>query len=280
MKKIDLYATKISVSEKLFSHNLSDLKQYILKAILESKGFIEYGDSIIGFTDINKFNIQRRILVVGKLCRGKDQAQKIIDSDSGELRDHHVPNVAHESYFLFDLKTEIVVFEERKYISKFQFGKMFSTLISYNQPNVGRLENKLLTSISILRQIDEFSEINYAKFNLIPANWDYSEEFDELDEKIKELEAEKAEHEYKSDGGLNKEAMLFKDSVNMGLSGYGDFKLGGKDLEGNIKEVYSEEEHLSQTIKLEKNNLDEFIDKALGFLFKAIAQHKESSDYE
>lgn len=279
MRNCNLYALKISVSENIFSQKLSYLKKFFKKAIRDSDEYIEEYDSVWGFIDTMEIKKNRRTLLSGTLLRGKDQIKKLVDTDKKSLKKGLVPNVAHEAHFIFDYQTEIVIFEEKKgIISRYQFERIFKEIILTHEPDLGHLVSDFLPAPNLLKEIDKFEKIKYAKFKLHPANWNFDDNFDELDMNIKELKANKVTQTYESEEGLDKKSKMFKDPVNMSLAGYGQFDMNGKDNTGNYKVLKSYEELLSEIIKLEDDVIEEFIEKSYVFLLLAIDQHRRSQN--
>lgn len=276
MRKHHLYTAKISVSEHLFSKSLKDIKPNFYEGITTSGIFLNLYNSLWNFMDITPLTFKGRELIAGRIVRAKDESTRIVDTDTIKVKKDNISNVASWSNFLFDYQTEIVVFEERLgKISKNQFIEVFKQLIEVNAPELGEIQYKLLPAADNLKaELAKFQIINYARFELIPANWDDDEEFNELDEELKNLKATEAVHEYKSDfEGLNPKSNMFRKPVNMSLAGYGHFDVRGRDNEGDNKQVNSKQELLYESVQSGDDIIEDFTRNYFTFIKKAIEQH-------
>ncbi len=277
MRVQHLYAAKLSIHENIFSRLIDDMKPLFKKGIRVSAKPMRWSDSYWAFMDIQQITIDSRFLIAGRLYRGRDEDVEVMVLENEEVKTkiENVQNATTKSNFVFDYETEIVVFEERHgKISKNQFIEMFKKLIMSNVPEIGDLESEFLPlEESLLMEINKFSKVYAAKFELKPANWNDDEDFSDLDEELKDLKTHKAIHMYESRDGLNREARLFRKPVNMVIAGYGKLFLSGRDLEGNTKQLDSENELLSQRIEAPDEDIKEVVTSYINLLFKAISQH-------
>lgn len=280
-----LYAAKISINENLFTKPLFQVKPFFLQGIKTSGIFLMEYNSLWNFLDIEKLDIEGRTVLAGRLCRGKDEFTRVIDIENIKIKKDKKDkkdNVASWSNFLFDYETEIVIFEERRgRISRYQFMDLFKRLISINAPELGLLEYQFIPAAENIRlEIDKFSKIYYARFEIIPANWDDDEDFNDFDEALKDLGTNKASQVYESKNGLNKNAKLFKKPVNMALAGYGKFNFSGTDKEGDHKQLDSSKELFYRTVYSDEEVISEMAHEYFSFLEKAIEQHLGESKHE
>lgn len=283
MRKHHLYAAKISINENLFTQPLEILKPYFFDGIVTSGIFLNLYNSLWNFMDVSKIELNNRLLISGRILRAKDETANIVDTDEVKVKKGNVPNVATWSNFLFDYETEIVTFEERiGKISKNQFVDVFKQLIEINAPNLGEIKYEILPAAENLKaELRKFKYIHYARFDLIPANWDDDDDFNELDEELKILGATAAVHEYKAKSqGLNPDSSFFSKPVNMSLAGYGHFDVRGTDYEGENKQLISKQELLYESIQSGDDIIEEFSRNYFSFLRKAIEQHIGASNYE
>lgn len=283
MRKHHLYAAKININENLFSKPIEESKPLFYEGISTSGIFLKLYDSLWNFMDISKINIAGRDLIAGRVVRAKDESKITVDTDNNRLTKDNVSNVASWSNFVFDYETEIVVFEERiGKISKNQFLVVFTHMVEINARDLGELKYKLLPAADNLRaELRKFKTIHYARFELIPANWDDDEEFNDLDEELKSLGANEAVHEYKArNQGLNPSSRLFAKPINMSLAGYGNFDLRGTDAEGENKQLISKQELLYESLQSGEDEILEFGRNYYNLLLKAVHQHLEASKNE
>ncbi|MFE5322842.1 hypothetical protein ACFQ88_29575 [Paenibacillus sp. NPDC056579] len=283
MRKHHLYAVKLSINETLFSRPLRETKAHFLNAINTSGIFLKKYNSLWNFIDIAKESIEGRIIVAGRILRGKDEGTNVVDTADVKVRRNNVENVASWSNFIFDYATEIVIFEERiGKISKNQFIEVFKQMVEINTPELGELKYEFLPAADNLKdELKKLKVINYARFHLIPANWDDGDDFNELDEELKNLGTSEAVHEYKARGtGLNPQSRLIKKPVNMSLAGYGHFDVRGTDQEGENKQVISKQELLFESVQTGDDIIEDFTRNYLSFLRKAIDQHLGASKHE
>lgn len=277
-----LYAAKISILEHLFTEPLSVLKQSFRTGISASGITLRAHNSIWTFMDVEQIHEQDRELIIGRLCRGRDEKSEVLDIESSTptLKLDNFPNVATWSNFVFDYETEIVVFEEKSgRISIHQFIEVFLQLIIVQAPEIGNLESEFIPfEENIKEQIKKFNKIKYAKFHLKPANWDFEDEFSDLDEQLKLLRSHKATQIYESKDGLNTESNLFRKPVNMIIAGYGNFVLSGIDNEGSQKKLNSKDELWTQTIDAPDGEPSEVSHHYITFLEKVIKQHRGGAD--
>ncbi|MVO99056.1 hypothetical protein [Paenibacillus lutrae] len=283
MRKHHLYAVKLSINETLFSRPLKESKMHFLSAINTSGIFLKKYNSLWNFIDIAKEDIAGRNIVAGRILRGKDEGTNVVDTTDVKIKRNNVENVASWSNFIFDFATEIVIFEERVgKISKNQFIEVFKQMIEINAPELGELKYEFLPAAENLKgELKKLKVINYARFQLIPANWDDDDDFNELDKELKNLGTSEAVHEYKAKGtGLNPDSILIKKPVNMSLAGYGHFDVRGTDKDGMNKQVISNQELLFESVQSGDDIIEDFTRNYLSFLKKAIEQHIGASKNE
>jgi len=283
MRKHHLYAAKISINEHLFTKPLEELKPFFFEGIVTTGIFIGLYKSLWSFLDISKIEIDGRVFIAGRVVRAKDESTKIVDTVNAKVKKGNVENVASWSNFLFDYETEIVIFEERiGKISKNQFLEVFKQLIQINAPQLGEIKYELLPAADNLKaELRKFKHIHYARFELIPANWDDDDEFNELDQELKNLGVHEAVHEYKAKyNGMNPESRLFSKPVNMSLAGYGHFDIRGADHEGENKQLISKQELLYESIQSGDDIIEDFSRNYYVFIKKAIQQHLGASKNE
>lgn len=277
MRKHHLYAAKLSINENLFTQQLENLKTLFLEAISTSSIFLNFSGSLWNFIDIERIRLDGRFLIAGRLLRAKDEVARVVDTKKISIKTSSVENAASWSNFLFDYETEIVIFEERKgRISRRQFLEVFKLLVEINSKEIGDIAYVLLPAAENIKQeLKKFKHIYFARFELIPANWDDEEEFNDLDEELKKLGATQAVHEYKTKyvNGLNPESKFFSKPVNMALAGYGNFDIKGNDLNGERKHLKSSQELLYESIESGDDNIEEFSKNYLIILKRAIQQH-------
>lgn len=283
MRKHHLYAAKISINENLFTKPLEELKPFFFDGIVTTGIFIGLYKSLWSFLDTSVIEIDRRVFIVGRVVRAKDETTKIVDTVNAKVKRGSVENVASWSNFLFDYETEIVIFEERiGRISKKQFVEVFKQLIQINAPQLGEIKYKFLPAADNLRaELRKFNHIHYARFELIPANWDDDDEFNELDQELKNLGVNEAVHEYRAKNkGMNPDSKFFSKPVNMSLAGYGHFDIRGVDYEGEKKQLISKQELLYESIQSGDDIIEDFIRNYHFFIRKAIHQHLGASKDE
>ncbi|MEK4145915.1 hypothetical protein NST02_02370 [Robertmurraya sp. FSL W8-0741] len=276
MRKHHLYAAKLSINQNLFSYPLNITKAHFKKGIATSEKFFSKYKSLWNFIDVTPLEIDEKLMIAGRVLRAKDEITSIVDTNVVQITKNSVENVAKWSNFLFDYQNEIVVFEERKgRISRNQFIEVFTQMIERNAFELGELKYELLPNASDLKkELKNLKKINYAKFHLIPANWDDDEEFNDLDEELKNLKSREAVHEYIAhESGLNPESKLFRKPVNMTLAGYGHFDVRGKDRNNENRQILSKQELLYESIQSGDDKIDEFTRNYLTFLKRAIDQH-------
>lgn len=276
-----LYAAKLSITEHLFTMPLELLKPLFKDGIVTSTSFLTEYESIWALMDVQSLYIKGRELIIGELCRGRDQNATILDvaSTIALLKEDNVKNVATICNFVFDYETEIIVFEEKPgKVSKLQFAEMFVKLIIAHSPDLGEIESELLPVANIIKEeIRKFKSIQYARFELRPANWNDDDDFSDFDSKLKLLRTHKAVQAYESQEGLNAESELFRKPVNMVVAGYGKLDIKGIDNEGHTKQLNSENELLCETIDAPEGELTKAVEYYYEFMLKAIKQHKGAS---
>ncbi|MDO3677552.1 DUF4747 family protein [Paenibacillus ehimensis] len=283
MRKHHLYAVKLSINETLFSRPLRETKTHFFNAITTSGIFLKKYNSLWNFIDITKDTIDGRNIIAGRILRGKDEGTNVVDITDVKIKRNNVKNVASWSNFIFDFATEIIIFEERAgKISKNQFIEVFKQMVEINAPELGELKYEFLPAAENLKdELRKLKVINYARFQLIPANWDDDDDFNELDQELKNLGASEATHEYKAKGtGLNPESRLIKKPVNMSLAGYGHFDVRGTDHDGVNRQVISKQELLFESVQSGDDIIEDFTRNYLSFLRKAIDQHLGASEHE
>lgn len=238
--KRDIYAAKVNINQNIFNHNIEELIPLIGKAIMNSKGK-KYEEKLLKwvFTEVQKINIGDSEYIIGKLCkiRKGTSVKKFDEIKHKNFMDNEI-NLSYESVFLFDNKSELLIFEETSDIDKDKFIRVFEKLCYICDQTLGEIIIKFFpNSKTIEEYLSKLDRIYIAKFKIIPANFKSSRGFKKLDCMLKEENIREVDIVLKNKDGniLTHIDSFFYQCLEMVKSAYGNFILSGRDIESKRK---------------------------------------------
>lgn len=254
-----IYAAKININQNIFYSNFDSLIPLIGEAILNYKDKIYETKTLKWtFVDVKKIQLDSEEYITGKLCKvRKKVVERRYDDDMHDTYWEDETNKAYENIFLYDEKSEIIVFEDTYEIDKKTFIEKFERLCYLINPTIGEIKIKLYPkSADIDKILAEINKIYYAKFNIIPANYTSKNGFKKLDEALKEEKISEINVTLKNkEGEISKEEdTVFSQCVNMVKNAYGTFVINVKNVnEKVIKRIDSECTIYKKNIKIDSS---------------------------
>ncbi|OOE14679.1 hypothetical protein [Fictibacillus arsenicus] len=220
--------------------------------------------------DINKFYIS------GKLVRRFPYKGEEFDEETRESEIVIYKNNSVSTYFLFDLRSEIVVFFERNKLGYNQFMEGFQGLLDLHIPDIGFQVFLAKDKFSIRERIKMIRKVYKITSTIIPPNANeealeelYDKKSDEMAESNTTRQTSIFESHKRNKKGLDlnsKEVSKVIDISEAFISkGYGKMKVEGETSEGIEIHYDSDADSPFQTriSEKQKNDKDSFIDTAL-----------------
>jgi len=170
------------------------------------------------------------------------------------------PRVVSVSNFIIDLKSQIILFEEKPHISIKQFMLIFSTLYRRYFQDLSNIKiDPVIESDKIFEILGQYDKIISASFKVTPSNPEDEEDFRKLDELLKNSAATEANLKFKSDEnkyGLNiKEDTIVREAIALSGAGYGNYTIvAKKDRETTI--LKSDDQIFRTTVQAFENASD------------------------
>ena len=139
-----IIAAKININENIFAENYKDLIPLIGQAIINNnKKEYQYRNSGWTFGDISEIEINEKTLIKGKLFKlFKKKYEKEWDNQNRQPKKCDI-KFAYESVFLFDPKSEYIIFSETSNLKRESFLKFFPKLCTYIDCRLGSLKLEL-----------------------------------------------------------------------------------------------------------------------------------------
>jgi hypothetical protein len=124
----------------------------------------------------------------------------------------------------------------------------------------------------IFREMEELKSITNVKVSLHPSNPNPNPTYEDIDEDLRDKNAQKYVEEYDSgDGALNiKDDEEVRKKISMANDGYGHGKVSGIDENGEKKTVATDDQPTSEDVPIEENLNSEDILSILGDKIKSI----------
>lgn len=212
---------------------------------------------------------------LGKIVKGKtkfvyDETHKgFVEKESDEPE-------AELTTFLLSLKTHLLVFEERPSIGYKEFLFVFQESFNKFLKQDSAVTLELITNKQLIEAIlDTAKKVLKAKFVLRPSNPDMDEDNKKIDEALKEMKADSAKLEVRSEDGLEtKKPSLFRSSIAQGNKGYGHYAITYENQNGDIlkfesrKKIFKENFEVSNNKDALKSKFKQILKNALSLLDK------------
>lgn len=241
MSQRTFYAAKVNIHGNIFSPNLNELISiHIPRVILTPDKIIKKRKWNWSFTDTERKTVQDRDLIFGNVTKSSFQQQKI-KMGSKTVKQKSLHELANTSFFVYDIKNEILIHESTSSIGHAEFRDMFTALLSRDE-YVGEVIIKPIPIPQIIRQeIANIEKITSIHFHIIHPN-PGKKQFDIYQDLIDEHNLKELELTMKNEDGLeiatttesdtNVESDLkFKDNIEKGIdlveAGYGDIEVKG-----------------------------------------------------
>lgn len=186
-----------------------------------------FGDSSFPFFEDDK-------IIFGKLGKNRESERKTTyhgDSRKFVKEKSKDPKTESISRFAISTKTHIIIFEEKKSkISWQQFVRVFSQAfwVYYNDLSSLKID-PMIESGQVFQWIKQYDKITSINFHLSPSNPDSEEEFEAIDQLLRESKTKDASLLLKNkETGLNTDSLLFKQGIYLSGAGYGNYSLTGE----------------------------------------------------
>ncbi|MDY0404654.1 hypothetical protein P5G51_003870 [Virgibacillus sp. 179-BFC.A HS] len=239
MKSRIFYAAKINIHGNIFSQDLENLiYNHIPRVLLESTT-IKIHTWNWTFTDVEKINYNEQILITGNLTKSKHVNQKIRKGNKTSTVNSD-DELAQTSFFVYDIKNEILAHEKTGSIDIVDFRNVFTDILGRDE-YVGEVKiYPIPEPYKIREEISTMEKLTSLKFYLIHPN-PGKKEFNLYQKIIKENSLKELDIGMENKDGfeITKTAVgtaaqdepKFNSTVEAGIelveSGYGDIKVKG-----------------------------------------------------
>ena len=234
---------------RLFLYHPSvDKRQTILDAlkagVFESERKFKYG-----IFDVQEIDNDGQWFVFGRLVKYKQLLEgEVVNEDEKRLLDDALlRGVVAKSNFLLHYESSVLSFRPLpSRISDRQFRTVFPRLIvaAYEDWFVGANVESIDEDLEIVDAIRAMDIVERIKFEVRPSNPSLREEYRSLQERLREMRAEKlAQTVVAREGGFDKDALLADESyqgIMMATDGYGRGEVHGQS-EGRTKVIRTED---------------------------------------
>lgn len=240
MSQRTFYAAKVNIHGNIFSPNLDELITiHIPRVILSTDKTIKKRKWNWSFTDTERKTVQDRDLIFGNVTKSSFQQQKI-KMGSKTVKQKSLHELANTSFFVYDIKNEILIHESISSIGHAEFRDMFTDLLSRDE-YVGEVIIKPIPVPQMIRQeianIEKITSIHFHIIHPNPGKKQFNLYQDLIDEhNLKELELtmkniDGLEIATTSETDTIQSGLKFKDNIEKGIdlveAGYGDVEVKG-----------------------------------------------------
>lgn len=163
--------------------------------------------------------------VVGNFGKLFEDAPTTYDESTGEFVTEDAEQVAEASMFLVHYDMKFITFTQRQRIGYNQFVEAFSQGYSEWANIPEALSLPFITPTDELQRIIDETTVRVLNFDLHPTNPFPQEAMEELDEEIKDMNADEVELDAEADDRLNPENDLLQSALAFAETDYGDVKV-------------------------------------------------------
>ncbi|MGP4076857.1 hypothetical protein [Halobacillus sp. K22] len=291
-----LYYAKVNVNSNI--HEVSQTKEGIPKimkrvfdelndetefTINDTKNFLDdSGDEreivkseTYNFSLLNKVNEVNDFYITGELVRRFPMRAERFDDESRISKSVVYENNSVSTNFLFDMRSEIVVFFERSKLGYNQFMEGFNGLLNEHITDIGFEIFLEKDKLSIRERIKMIKKVRKISSTIIPPNANeepLQELFDKQSDKMARANVTKStnvfESNKRSERGIDVDSEEISNTIDLSEAfserGYGKLQVEGENSKGLEVSYDSDKDSPFQTTisEKQKNNLEDFVDKA------------------
>jgi hypothetical protein len=182
------------------------------------------------FGDVGKINIDGRELIFGRLGKNAKSRLEMTYDENQHSYKKEILNVQKTTYcnFFINVDSNVIAYEDTAYISKKQFQTHFANI--WLAISGTKIEFEfLLKEVEIFNEIRSWDRLTKARFKLVPTNPSSREDYEPLDEFIRQAQAERAKLEFENESkglGISEKTPIHQ-GLSMASAGYGEFEVRG-----------------------------------------------------
>lgn len=167
-----------------------------------------------------------KVFIWGNFVKNRNEERLIYSGSKTEP--FLIPNLAKQSFFLYNSKTEILIFEETGDINRETFIDAFQHIIYNGHAEIGEISIKLIPLKDVMRsKLSDIEVLTKIEFDLIHPNPIHHDSYKDLDDIIKKEQATRLKTTLENKNGLNKEGQFIQSGIEMVSKGYGDVSAYG-----------------------------------------------------
>lgn len=138
--------------------------------------------------------------------------------------------VANKGRFLYQVKNEVLIFEEGE-LNRNEFIQGFQELIFSNNLKIGEVViNFIPIKAEIIKEIKSIEVLTKIEFDIIPPNMIEKKTFKGLNDIIKDENATRMKAVFENKNGLNKDGEFIEEGIEMVSNAYGEVKAYGHNF--------------------------------------------------
>jgi len=178
--------------------------------------------------------------IYGEFGKVYSEEPDIYDEEKGVFVESTTPNTeADYSLFLLHLEKNILIYNTRNRIGKNQFINKFREGFRRSVSDAAEMKTEFIQNTDSVERVVEETTVKEAEFDLVPSNPENEDEWEDLDERIKDMLATRLDLDAESAQGLNFDEELLRQALEMSKSSYGEFYLK-YDENGTVRVLDSE----------------------------------------
>ncbi|WP_280535808.1 hypothetical protein [Halopenitus sp. POP-27] len=222
--------TDITDLDRTASHE-DLIREAIIDYIDTTEPVTETDDSRWHFGDYEE-EVDR---VYGKFGKVYTDDPVTYDADEGDFVESDEPNIdADYSVFMLHFDLNLLVYNTKNRVGHQQFRKRFAEGFAGSTDNSAQFNSRYVYNTQSIEYILDETTVREANFELEPSNPENEDEWEDLDESIQQMLADKFNIDAESAQGLNFDEEFIAQALAMSQTDYGEYRLK-YDEDGTVR---------------------------------------------
>jgi len=173
--------------------------------------------------------------VYGKFGKVYTDDPVTYDPDEGDFVESAEPNIdADYSVFMIHFGLNLLVYNTKNRVGHQQFRKRFAEGFADSTNNSAQFDSEYIYNTQSIEHILSETTVHEAQFELEPSNPENEDEWEDLDESIQQMLADKFNLDAESAEGLNFDEEFIAQALAMSQTQYGNYRLKYDD-DGTVR---------------------------------------------
>ncbi|QOY36507.1 hypothetical protein AWH56_002130 [Anaerobacillus isosaccharinicus] len=256
-KKLNLIAAKLNIHGNIFGTNVPDLIKKIPPAIRNAS----YTEDCIVTNGLWNWRIilddEKNSFLLGRLCKARNETTEVLKGTS--VGDFEIPTKVYYSFFLYEPKEEILIFEENSNISKHQFAENFDLILQRIDYVIGQVVIVPYPKKNEYRNLlRKALQVTALEFEIIPPNFKKRKSYKNIHEIIADQKSKKLNVKFENEDGVNIEGDFVDEGFSLLEEGYvPESRAVIINREGNSEIISSNTMINQREFKLKEGNINE-----------------------